>query len=66
MILAYRPDAKWMGSAGWRYSTAAFNDVYNLDVHPNVYGGISRVNQVDLKLSHSRCPRSSWRWGWTT
>jgi iron complex outermembrane receptor protein len=52
VILAYRPTAKWMGSLGWRFSTAAFNDVYNLDTNSNVYGGISRVNQLDVRLSY--------------
>ena len=52
VILAYRPTTKWIGSLGWRYSTAAFNDVYNLDTNPNVYGGISRVNQLDARLSY--------------
>jgi iron complex outermembrane receptor protein len=57
VIAAYRPSARWMGSVGWRYSDAAFNDVYNLDVNPDVYGGISRVNQLDLRLSHKPVAR---------
>jgi len=44
VIVAYRPTAKWLGSVGWRYSSSAYNDVYNLDINPNVYGGISEVN----------------------
>jgi iron complex outermembrane receptor protein len=52
VIVAYRPTTKWMGSLGWRFSTSAFNDVYNLDTNPNVYGGISRVNQLDARLSY--------------
>lgn len=56
VILAYRPTAKWMGSLGWRFSTSAFNDVYNLDTNPNVYGGISAVNQLDVRLSHKPTP----------
>jgi iron complex outermembrane receptor protein len=56
-IMAYRPTAKWMGSIGYRYSSAAFNDVYNLDTNPNVYGGISKVNQVDLRVSHKPLPQ---------
>ena len=57
VIVAYRPDARWMGSAGWRFSTAAYNDVYNLDTNPNVYGGISRVNQLDLRVSYKPLAR---------
>ena len=52
VLVAYRPSAKWMGSVGWRHSGASFNDVYNLDTNQNVYGGLSLVNQVDLKLSY--------------
>ena len=51
-LLAYRPTASWMGSVGWRYQGESFNDVYNLDTNPNVYGGISRVNQLDARLSY--------------
>lgn len=57
VMLAYRPTAKWIGSLGWRFSTSAFNDVYNLDINPNVYGGISEVNQLDLRLSHKPTPK---------
>jgi len=56
VIVAYRPTSKWMGSVGWRFSTSAFNDVYNLDINPNVYGGISKVNQIDVRLTHEPAP----------
>jgi iron complex outermembrane receptor protein len=55
-VLAYRPSPRWMGSVGWRFSTAAYNDVYNRDVNGDVYGGISSVNQLDLRLSHKPVP----------
>ena len=55
-VLAYRPSPRWMGSLGWRFSTSAYNDVYNRDVHGDVYGGISGVNQLDLCLSHKPVP----------
>lgn len=47
--LAYRPDARWMFSAGLRHQGRAWNDTYNLDTHRNVYGGLSTVNQLDLR-----------------
>ena len=56
-LLAYRPDPQWMGSIGYRHSGAAYNDVYNLDINRNVYGGLSTVNQVDLKVSYKPQPR---------
>jgi iron complex outermembrane receptor protein len=52
LLLAYRPTAKWMGSVGYRHQGRAYNDVYNLDVNSNVYGGVSAVNQLDLRVSH--------------
>jgi iron complex outermembrane receptor protein len=57
LIVAYRPTLKWLGSVGYRYSSAAFNDVYNLDTNANVYGGISKVNQLDLRLSYKPVPK---------
>jgi iron complex outermembrane receptor protein len=57
LLVSYRPSAKWMGSVGYRHSGAAYNDVYNLDVNRNTYGGLSTVNQVDLKLSYKPVPR---------
>jgi iron complex outermembrane receptor protein len=40
-----------MGSVGFRHQGRAYNDVYNLDVNPNVYGGVSGLNQLDLRSS---------------
>ena len=56
-LVAYRPTAKWMGSVGYRHSGAAYNDVYNLDINRNTYGGLSTLNQLDLKLSYRPVPR---------
>lgn len=53
VLLAYRPTDKWMGSIGWRYQGRAYNDVYNLDINPDVYGGVSTIDQVDLRLSRT-------------
>jgi iron complex outermembrane receptor protein len=52
LLVAYRPTEKWMASAGYRHSGAAYNDVYNLDVNRNTYGGLSTLNQIDLKVSY--------------
>jgi iron complex outermembrane receptor protein len=56
VLVAYRPTAKWMGSVGFRHQGRAYNDVYNLDVNPNVYGGVSSINQLDLRVSHKPRP----------
>jgi len=39
-------------AASWRQQGRAYNDTYNLDVNPNVYGGVSSVNQFDLRATH--------------
>jgi len=38
-------------AASWRHQGRAYNDTYNLDVNPNVYGGVSSVNQLDLRVT---------------
>ncbi|MET0555619.1 MAG: TonB-dependent receptor [Vicinamibacteria bacterium] len=50
-LVAYRPNARFMGSVGFRHQGRAYNDVYNLDVNPDVYGGVSGLNQFDLRSS---------------
>ena len=57
LLLAYRPTPKWMGSVGYRHQGRAYNDVYNLDINPNVYGGVSSVNQLDLRTSFKPQPK---------
>lgn len=52
LVVAYRPSARWMGSVGYRHQGRAYNDVYNLDIFPNVYGGVSSVNQMDVRVSY--------------
>ena len=51
VLVAYQPTARFMGSVGFRHQGRAYNDVYNLDVNPNVYGGVSELNQLDLRSS---------------
>ncbi|CAH0347953.1 TonB-dependent receptor [Aquabacterium sp. CECT 9606] len=48
----YQLNADWRFSAGYRHEGRAYNDVYNLDINPHVYGGVSSVNQLDLRGSH--------------
>lgn len=49
---SYRPDAHWLLAAGWRHQGRAYNDTYNLDVNPNVYGGVSQLNQLDVRAAY--------------
>ena len=49
---SYQLNADWRFSAGYRHEGRAYNDVYNLDINPDVYGGVSSVNQLDLRGSY--------------
>jgi iron complex outermembrane receptor protein len=49
---SYQWHDDWRFSAGYRHEGRAYNDVYNADVHPDVYGGVSSVNQMDLRGSY--------------
>ncbi|WP_374674381.1 TonB-dependent receptor [Ideonella sp.] len=51
LLAAWRPAEGWMGSVGVRHAGRAYNDPYNLDTHPNVYGGVSSFTFVDLRGS---------------
>ena len=57
LLAAWRPDARWMTSLGVRHSGRAYNDVYNLDTHPNTYGGVSSFTFVDLRGSVKLTPQ---------
>lgn len=57
VLAAYHVNDQWLGSIGWRYQGRAYNDVYNLDINPAVYGGVSKVNQVDLRVGYKPLPK---------
>jgi iron complex outermembrane receptor protein len=63
LTAAYRPTDRWMGSVGYRHQGKAYNDVYNLDVNGNVYGGFSTVDQIDLRLSYLPMPKTEVAFG---
>lgn len=49
LLASWRPDDQWLLAAGYRHQGRAYNDTYNLDGNPGVYGGVSKVNQLDLR-----------------
>lgn len=57
LMAAYRPRPRWMGSVGVRHSGRAYNDPYNLDVNPDVYGGVSSFTFVDVRGSVKLTPK---------
>ncbi|NGZ86271.1 TonB-dependent receptor [Duganella aceris] len=48
--LIYAPADTWSASATYRYSGAQFNEITNSDYNTDVYGGVSRVSQLDVRL----------------
>ncbi len=57
LLAAYRANDRWMTSLGVRHSGRAYNDVYNADVNPDVYGGVSSFTFVDLRVSYKFDPK---------
>lgn len=57
LLASYRPTRQWMGSLGIRHSGRAYSDTYNLDVQPDVYGGVSSFTFVDLRGSYKLTPQ---------
>jgi iron complex outermembrane receptor protein len=48
--LVYAPADTWSASATYRYSGAQFNEITNSDYNTDVYGAVSRVSQLDVRL----------------
>lgn len=57
LLAAYRANDRCMTSIGVRHSGRAHNDVYNADINPDVYGGVSSFTFVDLRVSYEFDPR---------
>ena len=57
---SYRPNAQWTYGANYRLAGRNFNTPTNTDTNPDTFGGISSVNQLDL--------RADWKfarnWNW--
>lgn len=63
LLASWRPNDRWRTSLGLRYSGRAYNDVYNRDIQPDVYGGVSRVKQLDWRASVKLQPKLEWAVG---
>ncbi|NHQ93884.1 TonB-dependent receptor [Janthinobacterium lividum] len=48
--LVYAPADLWSVAASYRYSSAQFNEINNTDGNSDIYGGVSRTSQVDVRL----------------
>jgi iron complex outermembrane receptor protein len=47
----WRANDQWLLAAGYRHEGRAYNDVYNADINPDAYGGVSRVDQLDVRAA---------------
>ena len=63
MQASYRPHADWLFGASWRFSGRQFNTELNVDHNPDTYGGISSVNQLDLKVAWKFAKACEWGLG---
>lgn len=48
--LTYAPTPAWSVSGTYRYAGAQFNEISNVDTNSDVYGGVSRISQLDVRL----------------
>ena len=60
---AYRPNEQWVFSGAWRWAGRNFNTQLNTDINPDVYGGISSVNQVDVHAALKLDKHWTWSFG---
>ena len=50
---SYLPNAHWLFAAGYRFEGRAFNTTDNSDINPDVFGGVSRVSRLDVKVGYT-------------
>lgn len=60
---SYRPDAAWTFGANYRWAGRSYNTILATDTNSDVYGGLSRVNQLDLKADWKFAKHWSWAFG---
>jgi iron complex outermembrane receptor protein len=61
--LSYRADDQWLLAASWRFAGRMYNTPLNTDVNPDVYGGTSSVNQLDLHAAWHLTRQWTWSAG---
>jgi iron complex outermembrane receptor protein len=60
---ACRPNEQWVFSGAWRWAGRNYNTQLNTDVNPDVYGGISSVNQLDVHAAWRFAKQWTWSMG---
>ncbi|MES2879731.1 MAG: TonB-dependent receptor [Pseudomonadota bacterium] len=60
---SYRPNDQWLFSGAWRWAGRMYNTQLNTDSNPDVYGGTSSVNQVDVHAAWHFAKEWTWSFG---
>ncbi len=60
---SYRPNAEWTLGANYRLAGRNFNTPTNTDSNPDTFGGISRVNQLDVRADWKFAKGWNWAFG---
>lgn len=60
---SYRPNAQWSYGANYRLAGRNFNTPTNTDTNPDTFGGISSVNQLDLRADWKFAKNWNWALG---
>ncbi|MEI8171566.1 MAG: TonB-dependent receptor [Rhodoferax sp.] len=60
---SYRPNDQWLFSGAWRWAGRMYNTQLNTDINPDVYGGTSSVNQVDVHAAWHFSKEWTWSAG---
>jgi iron complex outermembrane recepter protein len=60
---SYRPNEQWTFGANYRLAGRNYNTATNTDSNPNTFGGISSVNQLDLRMDWKFAKNWNWALG---
>ncbi len=60
---SYRPNAEWTYGANYRLAGRNYNTPTNTDSNPDTFGGISRVNQLDVRADWKFAKGWNWAFG---
>jgi len=63
VTVSYQPERAWTFAASYRYSGRQYNELDNSDVNPDVYGGTSRLSQLDLRVLWRAAARTELAFG---
>lgn len=60
---SYRPNAQWTFGANYRFAGRQWNTAANTDINQEVFGGLSKVNQLDVSARWKFAKEWEWAFG---